>query len=174
MQTLIGIIGKPGAGKTSVGVKLQEILLKSKHFSFGEVLKKMEPTYATDGFSPEGVKKVYEYLISEIQDTTYFIVDWNPYFPQGFYFITRLEEYFGKIITIHLVCGDAVAVERLESRKRRVLLAHEGSVYQDRVTSFNTLVLPEIEKSKAIYTINEINTETKTPDEIVKEIIEIL
>ena len=174
MNTLVSLIGKPGAGKTTIGDALSSKLPKSKHFSFGDLLKTMEPSYVAEGFTPEGRKKVYDFLIFEIQDVDYFIVDWNPYYPQGFYFLDTMRPFFTKAITVHLVCNDTEAEKRLAARKRRILLPHEGNVYKDRVDSFNTTVLPEIEKATENYSIIEVHTEDKDIDVLVNEITEII
>lgn len=174
MRTLVWLIGKPGAGKTSVGELVHSLVPASKHFSFGQLLKEYEPKPEAVGYSLTTREKVHELLRNEAKTVDYLIVDGNPYPPHGFGFLDQVKDIYDKVCILQLDCNNDTAEERIRSRKRRVVLPHEGNVYADRIASFNNIVLPEIENGKSVYAIDLISTQGRTPKSVAEEIVAML
>lgn len=162
-------MGKPGSGKTTLGKLLEKNISDSLHFSFGELLKSIQQAPTAEGYTLDDRQAVYDFLKEESKKVTTLIIDGNPYPPTNFDRRKQLDDLFENVFDIHIVCDDEVALTRLNERGRE-LLAHEGSTPKDRIQSFNTIVLPEIEKAKQVYSIKTVDTSFLSPSEICKKI----
>ncbi len=168
MKTLIWLIGKPGTGKTTVGDSLQNGLT-ARHFSYGQLLKDIQPSPSLEGYSEDDRRKVNETIVSASKTYSTIIVDGNPYSRTAFGFIDVMRPHFDKIFVLHLTIDDTEALTRLEKRGREVP-AHDGSSEKDRVASFNTKLLPLIQESREEYDIRDIDVAQKTTEQVVAAI----
>lgn len=170
MKTLIRLIGKPGSGKTTTGDLLQDRIPNSLHFSFGELLKQIQQTPPREGYTLDDRQRVNDFLKEKSKDIDVFIVDGNPYPPTNFDRRKQLDSLFDSVYDVNLLCSDETALARLESRGRE-LLTVEGEKPEDRITKFNTLVVPEIGKTKEIFNVLDLNTEMLTQEEMIEAIL---
>ena len=170
MKTLVWLMGKPGSGKSTVGKLLQEKIENCSHFSFGELLKEMQKTPAPEGYTLDDQQRVYDFIKDRVPGNNVLVIDCNPYPPKRSGEHEQLDYLFDEVVNINLICSDEEGLSRLESRGREIL-AHDGSKSEDRLNNFNNVVLPEIEKSRALSNIIDISTERSSPEEIVDLIL---
>jgi len=172
MKRLVWLIGKPGSGKTTVGELIsqeQDIV----HFSYGQLLKQVQPNPGMDGYSLEDREKVNQILIEASRANEIVFVDGNPYSQLGFGFLKQIEKDFDEIITIELLIDDTEALARLNERNREVV-AHDGNSQQERLDAFNNKLKPLIDRNRDLHGIKNIDVNSLTPDEVSKEIKEII
>ncbi len=113
MKVLVWLIGKPGAGKTTVGEMIERKIAGAKHFSFGQLLREIEPDPSPQGYSDESRKQVRERIIGASASHPLVIVDSNPYI-RGFFFVDLMRSHFDVVKVFQLVVADDVAHARLE------------------------------------------------------------
>jgi adenylate kinase family enzyme len=136
VKKLIWIIGKPGSGKTTIGHTLSELKEGVVHFSYGQLLKEVQPNPGVDGYSMQDREKVNEIIIQASLNYVVVVIDGNPYSQIGFGFIDQIRHGFDEVKVVHLCISDSQALSRLEERGREVL-AHDGAVQADRIKNFN-------------------------------------
>jgi adenylate kinase family enzyme len=174
MKTFVWIIGKPGSGKTTVGDSLSKLKEAIEHFSYGQLLKEVQPDPQEGGYSMEDREKVNEIILRASQSHSVVVVDGNPYSQIGFGFIDQIRKGFDQVKVIHLCINDETALLRLNRRGREVL-AHDGSEQKDRVISFNEKLLPLIQEYSRSYDITEIKVdESDSIEDIAKRVLEAI
>lgn len=166
-------MGKPGAGKSTLGKLLESNIADSRHYSFGELLKQIQTVPKPEGYTLDDRQRVYDFLKEQTSVVEILIIDGNPYPPTNFNRRKQLDGLFGKNINISLECSDEIALSRLKNRGREMLV-HEGKEESDRIEYFKDVVLPEIEKAKNMYRINVINVDHISPDEVVGCVMQLL
>lgn len=164
MKTLIWLIGKPGAGKTTVGEILGNSIVGAKHFSFGQLLREIEPNPSLQGYSDESRKKVRETIIGAASTYRVVVVDSNPY-SRGFLFIDLMRPHFEVMKVFNLTVTDDVARTRLDGRGRKVLL-HDGASEEERIGKFNREIAPVIRECHDAYGVCDIDVSNKTPEQV--------
>lgn len=172
MKKFIWIIGKPGSGKTTVGDYLAETG-DTIHLSYGELLKKVQPTPSAEGYTIEDREKVNEIILEASKNYFVTVVDGNPYSKLGFGFLDQIKTGFDTVHTFHLVIDDAVALLRLKNRNREVLV-HDGGSQEERIQNFNTKLLPLIEEYKRDGIVNEIAVGELSSKEVSELILKII
>lgn len=127
------IVGKPGAGKSSIGAMLAE-LLEGKYMSLGgfmrDTLNIPDPHIGVDKNSVYG--KLYKHLVDRESLET-LVLDCHPY-PEDD--LAALQAFIGKPslklwAVVHVIADDAVALKRLERRPR------PGQAFADRIAYYN-------------------------------------
>ena len=172
MKTLIWIIGKPGSGKTTAGNLLGETA-GAKHFSYGQLLKEVQPNPSDRGYSAEDREKVNAMLVLAGTSHDMIVVDGNPYAKIGFGFLGQVETFFDRVIVVHLLMTDKAALARLMDRNREVL-AHDGSSQKDRIDNFNKNLLPQIVDYAKTHPIFEIDVGDRAATEVAISIMNFL
>lgn len=165
------IIGKPGSGKTTVGNLLSNGD-NIGHFSYGQLLRDIQPNPPLEGYSTEDREKVDQLLIQASDAFTTIIVDGNPYSKIGFGFLDRIEKFFNRVLVFHLLINDRQALARLEGRNREVS-AHDGTSQKERIDNFDQKILPLIQKYKEGHTINEIDVSEMTTEQVARSIMSL-
>jgi len=173
MKKLIWLIGKPGSGKTTIGQLFAGGRSDTAHFSYGQLLKQVQPNPASGGYSLSDREKVNHILINESKESDVVFVDGNPYSQLGFGFISQVESYFDEVYTIELTLSDKIALSRLEERGREIV-AHDGKSVKDRVVHFNEQLKPLIDQNKTKYNIHSIDIETLSREEVLAEVSSFL
>ena len=168
MKTLMWIIGKPGAGKTTVGEMMGREIAGAKHFSFGQVLREIEPDPSPRGYSDESRKRVREMIIGAAASHHMVIVDSNPYI-RGFLFVDLMRPHFDAVKVFQLTVADDVAHARLEGRGREIPV-HDGSSEEDRVKKFNEEIAPVIREYHDAYGVRDIDVTDRTPEQVAATI----
>lgn len=172
MKTFVWIIGKPGSGKTTIGDCLLKLKDEIVHYSYGQLLKEMQPNPPAEGYSREDRQKVNEIILHASKDYSIVVVDGNPYSQIGFGFIDQIRGGFDQIKVIHLCINDQEALFRLQQRGREVL-AHDGSLQEDRIENFNEKLLPLIQEYSKRSPVIEIYVNADdSVDEITKKVFE--
>lgn len=173
MKIFVWIIGKPGSGKTTVG----DLLAKSEtgvvHFSYGQLLKKVQPAPSTEGYTMEDREKVNKIILEASKNYSGIVVDGNPYSKVGFGFLDQIKIGFDVVSIVHLIIDDAEALARLNNRNREVL-AHDGSSQEERIRNFNTKLLPLIEEYKGDGIVNEIAVDGLSSQEASEIILKLI
>ena len=174
MKTFVWIIGKPGSGKTTVGESLAKSNKDILHFSYGQLLKQVQPNPGLDGYAMADRERVNSLILNASKAADVVIVDGNPYSKLGFGFIEQIRTGFDQIKVVHLKLDDATAFNRLAQRSREVL-AHDGIDQSDRIENFNKNLLPLIEEYKATNDVKEIEVgENKDLEFISNKVLEII
>ena len=165
MKTLVWIIGKPGSGKTTIGHALAELKAGVVHFSYGQLLKEVQPNPGVDGYTMIDREQVNEIILRASLDYSVVVIDGNPYSQIGFGFIDQIRQGFDEVKVVHLCISDSQALSRLEERGREVL-AHDGVVQADRIKNFNEKLLPLIQEAGTRFNITdvEVGAEDSLPD----------
>jgi len=174
MKTFVWIIGKPGSGKTTIGDSLLKLKDDIVHYSYGQLLKEIQPNPSAEGYSMEDRQKVNEIILHASKDYSIVVVDGNPYSQIGFGFIDQIREGFDQIKVIHLCIDDQEALLRLKQRGREVL-EHDGSLQEDRIKNFNEKLLPLIQEYGRSHDITEIKVgKDDSVEVIVQKVFEAI
>lgn len=127
------IVGKPGAGKSTVGSMLTS-MLAGEYLSLGSFMR--EKLGIPDPHIGINKNRVYEALYKELlekPDGRLLILDCHPYPEEDFEalqtFLTKPELNLKAVLQV--VAEDVVALRRLEKRPR------PGQRYEDRLKYFN-------------------------------------
>lgn len=172
MKTFVWIIGKPGSGKTSVGDFLVNLNKNIVHYSYGELLKKVQPSPGLEGYTLIDRQRVNEIIIEAGRDYSVVVVDGNPYSQVGFGFIEQIENNFDQVKVVYLDVDDKTALARLHNRGREVLV-HDGTTQEDRINNFNQKLLPLIEEYSNDHSVVTIKVEEGDLVEVVaKRVLE--
>jgi len=154
------IVGKPGAGKSSIGNELAQIL-KGKYMSLGsfmrETLNMPDPHIGID--KKIIYEKLYSHLILDNENET-LVLDCHPY-PEDD--LMALQSFVQKPrlqlqSIIHIDADDTVALKRLEQRPR------PGQTYTERLEYFNThkhLIDTLMEHPASVRIENNVDFDTK-------------
>jgi adenylate kinase family enzyme len=174
MKTFVWIIGKPGSGKTTIGDSLLKLKDRIVHYSYGQLLKEIQPNPPAEGYSMEDRQKVNEIILHASKNYSIVVVDGNPYSQIGFGFIDQIRSGFDQIKVIHLCINDQEALLRLKQRGREVLV-HDGSLQEDRIKNFNKKLLPLIQEYSERSPVMEIDVNADdSVDEITKKVFEAI
>jgi adenylate kinase family enzyme len=170
MKTFVWIIGKPGSGKTTIGDAISNLKDGIVHYSYGQLLKEIQPNPPADGYSMVDREKVNEIILQASQNHSIVVVDGNPYSQIGFGFIEQIRSGFDQIKVIHLCINDQEALSRLKQRGREVL-AHDGSLQEDRIKNFNERLLPLIQEYCKRSPVTEIDVSSSDSiDEVTQKV----
>ncbi len=152
------IVGKPGAGKSSIGDELAQ-LLGGKYMSLGSFMR--EHLNIPDPHIGVDKHPVYEALHThciEGNEMNTFILDCHPYPESDF---TALQSFMRRPTlklwsVIHVEADDDVALKRLERRPR------PGQTYAERLKYFNDhshLIELLMEHPRALRVANNVDFE---------------
>jgi AAA domain len=165
MKTLIGLVGKPGSGKTTVGQLLAE-QFGFQYVSYGQLLKVVQPKPGVGGYSIADREKVNEYILELRTKYPGIIISFNPPPDIKFWLLEQIGSMFDHVALFHLLVSDTTAHERLMSRDRAVL-SHEGATQLDRLTQFSNKQLPIIREFQTILNIKELAVDNKSKEEVL-------
>jgi len=172
MKTFVWLIGKPGAGKTTVGDGLAS-LKQARHFAYSDLLKQVQPNPPATGYEDSDRDKVNQMIVEASNDVDVVLVSGNPYSSVGFGFLEQIRSHFSKILVIHLVISDGVTYQRLLARNREVLV-HDGKNELDRVANFNDNLLPLINTYKIKNEIIEIDVTDMTKAQVITAVSQLI
>lgn len=165
MKTLIGLVGKPGSGKTTVG-NLLATHYGFRYESYGQLLKEVQPKPGVGGYSIADREKVNEYILELRTRYPGTIISFNPPPDIKFWLLEQIGSAFDQVALFHLLVSDATVHERLMNRDRTVL-RHEGATQVDRLTYFSTKQLPIIREFQTNLRIRELTLDNKSKEEVL-------
>lgn len=168
MKTLIGLIGKPGSGKTTVGQMLAD-QYGFKYVSYGQLLKDIQPKPSAAGYSIVDRERANAYLLELLQSYPGLVVSFNPQPGIKFWLLEQIGGTFNHVALFHLLVSDAMAHERLMNRDRAVL-SHEGTTQLDRLAHFSTKQLPIIQEFQTTLHIKELVVDNKSKEDVLATI----
>ncbi len=168
MSVLIGLIGKPGSGKTTVGQMLAE-QLGFQYVSYGQLLKVVQSNPGVGGYSIADREKVNEYILELRTKYPGIVISFNPPPDIKFWLLEQIGSAFDHVALFYLQVSDATAHERLINRDREVL-NHEGATQLDRLTYFSTKQLPIIREFQTILRIKELVVDNKSKEKVLASI----
>lgn len=145
----------------------------ARHFSYGQLLKEVQPNPSLEGYSAEDRERINEILVLASNSHHTIVVDGNPYAKIGFGFLGQVEKFFDSVTVVHLFITDEAALARLIDRNRKVL-AHDGSSQKDRVDNFNKNLLPLIVEYATTHSVFEIEVGNSTAKEVALSIMNFL
>ena len=168
MKTLIGLVGKPGSGKTTVGNLLAHYY--GFHYeSYGQLLKEVQPKPGAGGYSIADREKANEFILALRTKYPGIIISFNPQPGIKFWLLEQIGSMFDHVALFHLLVSDETAHERLMSRDRAVL-SHEGTTQLDRLTHFSTKQLPIIREFQTSLRIKELVVDNRSKEEVLAAI----
>ncbi len=168
MSVLIGLIGKPGSGKTTAG----QMLANQYGFcyeSYGQLLKQVQPKPKAGGYSITDREKVNEYILELRTKYPGIVISFNPPPNIKFWLLEQIGNAFDRVELFYLLIDDTTAHERLISRDREVL-HHEGATQLDRLTYFSTKQLPIIREFQTNLRIKELTVDAMSKEEVLAAI----